>query len=173
MAGDGCRKHGCTYSVRLIPCPDYGLYDFVLGHDVALHIENGRSDMCTYRIICKAAVIGGGSLLGLVLASAAAAQAYPQKAIRIVGAVPAWPGSDLLARTIGQKFTETWVGGGGRQRPGANGAIAFELVAKANPDGYTCCLLPIRAVINPSLYRSSRTIVQKSSRRLSILLKRQ
>jgi tripartite-type tricarboxylate transporter receptor subunit TctC len=68
----------------------------------------------------------------------AAGQQYPVKPIRIV--VPFAPGgpSDLLARTVGQKLTESW----GQQviienRPGANGIVGCELVAKSPPDGYT------------------------------------
>jgi tripartite-type tricarboxylate transporter receptor subunit TctC len=71
------------------------------------------------------------------VASPACAQ-YPARAIRIV--VPLAPGgpSDLLARTLGQKFTEAW----GQpvvidNRAGANGVVGAELVAKSAPDGYT------------------------------------
>src|SRR5512146_237018 len=63
---------------------------------------------------------------------------YPDRPIRVV--VPFGPGgpSDLLARTIGQKLAEAW----GRQvlienRPGANGVVGSEVVAKSPPDGYT------------------------------------
>jgi tripartite-type tricarboxylate transporter receptor subunit TctC len=75
--------------------------------------------------------------LGLVCSSATA-QSYPSKTIRIV--VPFGPGgpSDLLGRTVGQKLTEAW----GQQviidnRPGANGIVGSEVVAKSPPDGYT------------------------------------
>jgi len=73
-----------------------------------------------------------------VLASGVAAQTYPTKPIRLL--VPSTPGGsvDTLARTIGPRLAERW----GQQvivdnRPGAGGAIAAELVAKAPPDGYT------------------------------------
>lgn len=66
------------------------------------------------------------------------AQQYPAKAIRIV--VPLAPGgpSDLLARTVGQKLSESW----GQSvvidnRAGANGVVGCDLVAKSPPDGYT------------------------------------
>lgn len=63
---------------------------------------------------------------------------YPAKAIRIVVPLAAGGPSDLLARTLGQKFTEGW-----SQpviidnRAGANGVVGSELVAKSAPDGYT------------------------------------
>lgn len=76
--------------------------------------------------------------IALVLAGSAVAQTYPARPIRLL--VPSTPGGsvDTLARTIGPKLTERW----GQQvvvdnRPGAGGAIAGELVAKAPPDGYT------------------------------------
>lgn len=74
----------------------------------------------------------------LMLACSAAAQNYPSKPIRMV--VVSTPGGsvDTLARMVGPKLAEKW----GQQvvvdnRPGAGGAIAGELVARAAPDGYT------------------------------------
>jgi tripartite-type tricarboxylate transporter receptor subunit TctC len=65
-------------------------------------------------------------------------QGFPVKPIRIV--VPFSPGgvADITARVIGPKLVEAW-----RQpvvvdnRPGAGGVVGSEIVAKANPDGYT------------------------------------
>ena len=95
-----------------------------------------------------------GLTLGLGAAVAQDSHAYPTKPIRIV--VPYVPAglSDTLARAIGQKLTETW----GQpviveNRPGANGAIGSEVVAKSAPDGYTLLLVegPVLTA-NPSLY---------------------
>ena len=77
--------------------------------------------------------------LSLLLATGiAAAQDYPSKPIRLI--VPSTPGGsvDTLARTIGSKLAEKW----NQQvvvdnRSGAGGAIAGDLTAKAQPDGYT------------------------------------
>jgi tripartite-type tricarboxylate transporter receptor subunit TctC len=78
------------------------------------------------------------ALAMLTVAGNVGAQTYPTRAIRLL--VPSTPGGsvDTLARTIGPRLTERW----GQQvivdnRPGAGGAIAGELVAKAPPDGYT------------------------------------
>jgi tripartite-type tricarboxylate transporter receptor subunit TctC len=61
---------------------------------------------------------------------------------------------DILARDMGQRYTETW-----RQqfiidnRGGANGAIGSELVAKSKPDGYTLLMGSAGThAINPALY---------------------
>jgi tripartite-type tricarboxylate transporter receptor subunit TctC len=87
-------------------------------------------------------------------AGTAFAQAYPTKPIRIV--VPFAPGgtSDILARAIGPKMTESW----GQpvvveNRAGANGNVGADFVAKSAPDGYTMLLSDVGALaINPSVY---------------------
>lgn len=97
-------------------------------------------------------------LLAIVLlaiaAAAANAETYPARNIRIV--VPYTPGgtSDILARAIGQKMYEAW----GQpvvveNRPGANGNIGANLVAKASADGYTLLLTDVGALcISPSVF---------------------
>ncbi len=89
-----------------------------------------------------------------VLAFNAAAQApYPNKSIRILVPFPPGGSTDFLARGIGQKVTETW----GRQvvldnRAGAAGILATDIVAKANPDGYTLLMNAISHAANASMY---------------------
>jgi tripartite-type tricarboxylate transporter receptor subunit TctC len=62
--------------------------------------------------------------------------------------------SDILARQIGPKLTEAW----GQpivveNKPGANGNVGAELVARSAPDGYTVLLADIGALcISPSVY---------------------
>ncbi len=83
----------------------------------------------------------------------AMAQGFPNKPVRIIVPFSAGSGSDVFARTLGPKFTETW----GQQvvvenREGAGGAIGAQLVAKAAPDGYTLLLGATSWAVAPSLY---------------------
>ena len=77
-------------------------------------------------------------LLSLALISQYVFAQYPVRAIKIVVAFPAGGGSDLAARVVGQKLSESF----GQpvvveNRVGANGNIGAEAVARAAPDGYT------------------------------------
>ncbi len=88
----------------------------------------------------------------------ASAQSYPVKPVRIV--IPFVPGgpSDTVGRAVGSKFQE-YLGQPAivENRPGANGAIAAEFVAKSDPDGYTLLVGSIGVFsINAALYRDLR-----------------
>ena len=87
-------------------------------------------------------------------ATAAFAQNYPAKPIRIVIPYAAGGTSDILARQIGPKLTEAW----GQpviveNKPGANGNVGADFVAKSAPDGYTLLLTDLGGlVISASVY---------------------
>src|SRR5580765_338380 len=97
-------------------------------------------------------------LLSLVMTSGAFAQAYPSKPIRVIVPFVAGGSSDIVARAIASKFQEL-VGQPGvvENKPGANGAIAAEFVAKAEPDGYTVLVGSIGVFsINQALFKDLR-----------------
>ena len=93
-------------------------------------------------------------LAAMSAAAGALAQTYPAKPIRLV--VPFSPGgaADLTARTLGQKMSEQL----GQpividNKPGANGVLGIDAVAKSAPDGYTILLTDRGSLaVNPSLY---------------------
>lgn len=83
------------------------------------------------------------------------AQTYPGRPIRLVTPYPPGGGTDVFARVIAQKMTESW----GYSvvvdnRAGANGNIGSALVAKAAPDGYTLMINTISLVLSRSIYKS-------------------
>ncbi len=92
--------------------------------------------------------------LALLLAAGAWAQAYPTKPIRLVVPFPAAGTTDILAREVAQRLSESF----GQSvivdnRPGAAGNIGSDLVAKSAPDGYTLLMGTVGThAINPSLY---------------------
>ena len=96
------------------------------------------------------------TLAMLIVSDIAATYAqYPIKPVRMIVGFAAAGGADVTARSIATKLSETL---GERvvvdNRPGAAGNIATDLVAKAEPDGYTILMGTIAALsINPSLYR--------------------
>jgi tripartite-type tricarboxylate transporter receptor subunit TctC len=94
-----------------------------------------------------------GAMTSLVLLSTAAfAQSYPNRPIRLV--LPYNPGGivDYVGRALGQHLGEalgqTVVP---ENRPGAGGILGTEVTARAQPDGYTLLLMDNAIVINPSL----------------------
>jgi tripartite-type tricarboxylate transporter receptor subunit TctC len=91
-----------------------------------------------------------------IAAQLATAQPYPGRPIRLIVPYPPGGGTDIAARWIGQKLGERLnqsvvV----ENRPGANGNIGTDLIAKAAPDGYTIGMAtPGPVTVGRSLYRS-------------------
>ena len=90
----------------------------------------------------------------LLVAATAFGQSYPNRAVRVV--VPAATGGpDIVARVVaaqlqaqlGQPFVV-------ENRPGANGIVGADVVAKAAPDGYTLLVYSSGFVINPFIHKS-------------------
>ena len=90
-----------------------------------------------------------------VMLAQAAQPAFPVKPIRIIVAYTPAGTTDILARAVGQKMTETW----GQpviieNRAGAAGNIGTDVAAKATPDGHTLIMGTAGTHgINVSLYR--------------------
>src|SRR5690606_34894876 len=90
----------------------------------------------------------------LLAGPAAAAEAWPERPVRMVVGFPPGGAADFLARVAAQQLHERV----GQQivvdnRGGAGGLIATEIASRANPDGYTLLFTSIPHVINPHLYR--------------------
>ena len=109
---------------------------------------NRRRSM-TFCVCVAPALIAGVGAAGL----AAAQERYPTKPVRLI--VPLAPGgsTDIVARLVAQKLTE-----GFKQtvlvdnRPGAGTTLGTNLVAKAQPDGYTLLFTSVSLATNAVLY---------------------
>jgi len=101
-------------------------------------------------------IIAAGALALAPLA--AFGQAFPNKPIKIVIPFVAGGSSDIVGRALGSKFQE-FLGQPAvvENKPGANGAIAAEFVAKSDPDGYTVLVGSIGVFsINTALFKDLR-----------------
>jgi tripartite-type tricarboxylate transporter receptor subunit TctC len=85
----------------------------------------------------------------------ALAQSYPAKPIRVIDGFPPGGSTDIVARVIAPKFQETqhqpWIVD---NRPGAQGIIGADAVAKAPPDGYTLLMMTATHTVHPVIYRN-------------------
>jgi len=85
--------------------------------------------------------------------NASLAQGYPNRSVRVVVGFPAGGPTDVIARIVAQKLSESL----GHQFyveniGGVGGNIASGQVARAIPDGYTIMVISTGFVVNPSLY---------------------
>jgi tripartite-type tricarboxylate transporter receptor subunit TctC len=90
-----------------------------------------------------------------LFATAAAAQDYPSKPIKLVVPFPPAGGTDIMSRVVAQKLTDAnkWTIVVDN-RPGAGGNIGVDAAAKSSPDGYTLVMgQTSNLAINPSLYK--------------------
>lgn len=107
----------------------------------------------------------------LLAAKSAAAQTFPAKPIRLVVGYSAGGGNDLIARIVAAKLQEKF----GQpivvdNKPGAASIVAAELVAKAQPDGYTLLVAPSGPMtINPAVYAKLPYAPEKDFAPISLL----
>jgi len=107
---------------------------------------------------------------GLLFATAATAQSYPSRPIRIIALSSPGSGPDIVGRLIGQKFTEAW----GQQaivdpRPSATGIVGSEIAARATPDGYTVVIITSQAAIVSVMYDKLNYDLEKDFAPISLI----
>ncbi|MBC5781555.1 tripartite tricarboxylate transporter substrate binding protein [Ramlibacter sp. USB13] len=95
-----------------------------------------------------------GAAAGIAAPAFAQSDKFPSKPIRIVVPYPPGGSSDIISRAISNVLSESL-----KQsvivdnKPGANGNLGADLVAKSNPDGYNLLLCDVGALsISPSMY---------------------
>lgn len=110
----------------------------------------------TFRL-ASALAAAAAALLALFHASAATADDYPSKPVKLVVTFAPGGGADILARIVSDALAERL----GQpviidNRAGANGNVGMEFVARAPADGYTLVFTTAGTwVVNPHLYKSS------------------
>jgi tripartite-type tricarboxylate transporter receptor subunit TctC len=97
--------------------------------------------------------LAGGAVAAPVVTRPAWSQAYPTRPVRMIVPLAAGGPTDVFARLIAQKLTDSV----GKQFyveniPGAGGNIGIGRAAQAAPDGYTILVVASSYVVNPSLY---------------------
>jgi tripartite-type tricarboxylate transporter receptor subunit TctC len=98
------------------------------------------------RCIFAAALLSSGTMPSM-------AEGYPTRTVRVVVGFPAGGPTDIIARIVAQKLSESL----GQQFyvenvPGAGSNLASGQVARATPDGYTIMAISTGFMVNPSLY---------------------
>ncbi len=91
--------------------------------------------------------------LALVDAGGALAQGYPSHSVRMIVPFAAGGPTDVIARIVAQKLSETW----GQQIytenvPGGGGNTGAAMAARAPADGYTILVVSTGFIVNPSMY---------------------
>ncbi len=93
------------------------------------------------------------ALIAAVISTAAWAQGYPSKPIRILVPFPPGAFNDTLGRIIAQKFSD---GGIGQafvdNRAGAGSTLGADIAAKSLPDGHTLLEVAVPFAVNATLY---------------------
>jgi tripartite-type tricarboxylate transporter receptor subunit TctC len=120
----------------------------------------------------KAVLVLAASICAFASASPgnSAEPRYPTRPIRLIVPFPPGGPTDVIARFVGQKMTESW----GQQvvvdnRAGAGGNIGMGIAAQAAGDGYTLLFVSSSMMVNPGLYKKVPYDVYRSFIPISVL----
>jgi tripartite-type tricarboxylate transporter receptor subunit TctC len=105
-----------------------------------------------------------------LFASAALAQSYPAKPVRLVVAFTPGSSTDIIGRAVAAKLQEMW----GQpvvveNRAGAGGTVGSEFVLRADPDGYTLLANSSAHAANPGMYKELRYDTMRDFVNLALL----
>ena len=105
-----------------------------------------------------------------LFASAALAQSYPTKPVRLVVAFTPGSSTDIIGRAVAAKLQEMW----GQpvvveNRAGAGGTVGSEFVLRADPDGYTLLANSSAHAANPGMYKDLRYDTMRDFVNLALL----
>lgn len=120
--------------------------------------------------IVKRALRGALAAAGIFMACAVLAQPYPAKQVRYVVPFPPGGATDIMARNVAQKVSESW-----KQpvvvdnRAGGNAMIGADLVAKSPADGYTWLAMTLTHAVNVTLFPQAQYSLQKDLAAVSVL----
>src|SRR5258706_16301931 len=123
--------------------------------NLCLESRNPRGEIMNRTVNTVAALL---AVVSALVAFGAYGQTFPSKPIKIVIPFVAGGSSDIVGRALGSKFQEI-LGQPAivENKPGANGSIAAEFVAKSDPDGYTILVGSIGVFsINAALFKDLR-----------------
>ncbi len=109
---------------------------------------------CVVRALLVVAAVAAASLASPAVYAAAVPELnFPNRALRIVVPFAAGGGTDIVARLLGAKLSDSW----GQpvvidNRPGGATVIGSDLVAKSPPDGYTLLISTGNFTVNPAMF---------------------
>src|ERR1700760_2210986 len=105
-----------------------------------------------------------------VVSAAAYGQSYPVKPVRILVGFAPGGGTDIMARVIGAKMSESM-----KQqfvvdnRPGANANLAAKLAAEAPADGYTILFMSVAHIMSKPVYKNLGYDIEKDFQPITVV----